>query len=75
MEKKYHNVLPIGSIVKIKNVLQLIMVINYNSTILDNSCLYSGVLYPEGFTREEDIVSFNDDVIEEVLFLGTLNFS
>ncbi len=69
-ERKY---LPIGSVCTLKGKLKKVMVVGYyfvtyngNLNIKD----YSGVVYPEGFPLNEQVVAFNHDEIDKVDFIG-----
>ena len=71
--KEYYK-LPLGSIVKLKKVEDLIMIVGYISTYNNQNYVYSGVLYPSGFIDETRIIPFNPEHIDEILFLGSLNY-
>ena len=67
------NILPIGSIVKLKGLNKPFMIFGYlqingikEKQIFD----YSGVPYPEGNLDVRFNVSFNKENIEEVIFRG-----
>lgn len=67
--KKY---LPIGTIVKLKNVDKLTMIAGYfprseaNGKIWD----YSAFPYPEGMIDNDKIVQFDGEAIEKIIVMG-----
>lgn len=72
MENKENELLPIGTVVLLKNGTKRVMIIGYfpmengNETKYD----YSGTLYPEGLIDSRKILLFNNDQIENVCFKG-----
>ena len=73
MEEKY---LPIGSIVKLKNNDNEIMIIGYYSVEYNDMVEiydYLGCLYPEGLLLKNDFISFNHEDIVNCLFKGFEN--
>lgn len=66
-------VLPIGSVVRLKNATKRLMIIGYckykagdNETIYD----YAGVLFPEGFMSPAETALFNHEDVEHIYALG-----
>ena len=73
MEEKY---LPIGSIVKLKNNDNEIMIAGYYSVEYNDMVEiydYLGCLYPEGLLLKNDFISFNHDDIANCVFKGFEN--
>lgn len=73
MEEKY---LPIGSIVKLKNNDNEIMIVGYYSVEYNDMVEiydYLGCLYPEGLLLKNDFISFNHEDIVNCLFKGFEN--
>lgn len=69
----YEYLLPIGSVVKLKEAERLIMifgVLQQNSKMEGELFDYIGVLYPEGHYATSMHIAFNQADIEEVLFRG-----
>ena len=72
MENKENELLPIGTVVLLKNGTKRVMIIGYfpmengNETKYD----YSGTLYPEGLIDSRKILLFNNDQIENICFKG-----
>ncbi len=62
--------LPIGSIVKLKNDNRHILIIN---TGFDNENTYLGVDSEIGFNTDDTIIKFNENEIESVYFTGYLD--
>lgn len=72
MPSKY---LPIGSIVKVKNIDKEIMIAGYCSLEYNNSleiCDYVGVAYPEGLLIKS-VYSFNHSDITSLIYTGYLS--
>ena len=68
--------LPIGTVVKLKDVDYKIMIIGLlqtvngdQSTVLD----YGGVLYPQGMMSVDNSYAFNKDQIERIYYCGYIN--
>ena len=74
MDTKY---LPIGSVVLLNNDKKVMIIgyysIQYNNTIKMND--YLGCSYPEGMLLPNDLISFNHDDIEQVIFTGYVDDS
>ncbi|MGN0555261.1 MAG: DUF4176 domain-containing protein [Candidatus Fimenecus sp.] len=64
--------LPIGSVVLLKNGKKRLMIIGVKQTDLQTNTEYDylSVLYPEGFVNPETTFFFNHDAIEHIFFLG-----
>ena len=69
MNNTYPRILPIGSIVKIKKILEPIMIINNTQ----KDCDYLGVNHPYGYENYQKIIKFNIDDIEKYYFIGYIN--
>lgn len=72
----FERVLPIGTIVLLKNATKKVMIIGYckykkgdMETIYD----YAGCPYPEGFLSPDQTVLFNHDQIHRIFALGYQN--
>lgn len=68
----YKDLLPIGSIVLLKDAKRKLMI---NGRIVtksgeDEIYDYTGVIYPVGVTGSEDMYFFNRDAIDTVFFIG-----
>lgn len=67
--------LPIGSVVQIKNKKEKHIIIGKNITKDDNVYSYCCVVYPYGFLIDkQSLYYFNDEEIEEVIFVGNTNY-
>ena len=72
MENQTNKLLPIGTVVLLKNGTKRVMIIGYypmengNETKYD----YSGTLYPEGLIDSRKILLFNSEQIEQICFRG-----
>ena len=67
------NVLPIGSVVLLKEATKRIMITGYASVSPDTGDKvydYSGCVYPEGFVDYDEVFVFDHSQIQEVYFLG-----
>ena len=64
------NLLPIGSVVTVKDANKKMMIIGILQKNKDVCYDYMAVLYPEGYLTQKQIYLFNHDDIEEVHFLG-----
>lgn len=64
--------LPIGSIVKLKNGKKKVMIYGVKQTDANTDITYDyvGVLYPEGNIGQEYQLLFSHDLIEEIYFRG-----
>ena len=68
--------LPIGTICAIKNTNKKIMIIGYYGVEFDGNIKikdYIGCSYPEGLLKFEQMLSFNHNDIESILFKGYLS--
>lgn len=73
MPNKY---LPIGSIVKVKDIDKKIMITGYYSIEYNNSVIiydYVGISYPEGLLLKNNSYSFNHSDITSLVFTGYLS--
>lgn len=68
----YRNLLPIGSIVLLKEVQKRIMIVGrvVTRTGEDRINDYVGCLYPEGIIDPNNMFFFNHEMIEKVYFIG-----
>ena len=72
----FTELLPIGSIVYLKEGIRKLMIIGYKVAKKDNPDLfydYIGVLYPEGFASEHGYLLFNHNDINDLVFTGYNN--
>lgn len=67
MENK---VLPIGSIVKLKDDDNKIVIIGYDVRADNKTHKYTALPYPFGYNSQELFFLFNDEDIENVIFEG-----
>ncbi|MED3053343.1 DUF4176 domain-containing protein [Bacillus thuringiensis] len=67
---------PIGSVVKLKDLKQPVMIIGRMVISADKLDFdYVGVLYPVGYLGDEKVLCFNHDKIVEEIHRGYLNES
>ncbi|MED2038487.1 hypothetical protein CN582_11340 [Bacillus wiedmannii] len=67
---------PIGSVVKLKDLNQPVMIIGRMVISADKRDFdYVGVLYPVGYLGDEKVLCFNHDKIVEEIHSGYLNES
>ncbi len=67
------NILPIGSVVQLKDIDARIMIIGYCSVTERHPNYtfdYSGFMFPIGFMGTDSVVSFDADQIEQVMAPG-----
>lgn len=70
---KSDELLPIGSVVLLKEASKRIMITGYYTMSVDDKNKiydYCGVLYPEGFISSNQICVFNHEQINKVFFIG-----
>ena len=75
---KFCELLPIGSVVLLKNAKKKLLVIGlmpikHTEAGEDIAYDYMGVPYPEGYIGQESAMLFKHDSIEEVVFTGYSN--
>lgn len=70
---KTENLLPIGSVVKLKESEKKMMVAGILINNGEKKYDYLGVMHPEGFVDSRQIFLFNHEDIEEVFFFGYMN--
>ena len=71
-----NKLLPIGSIVLLKNGIKKLMIMGIKQIKTDENNKefdYIGVLYPEGFLGNETNFLFNHDDINDIIFTGYSN--
>ena len=68
----YENLLPIGSVVLLKDSNKRVMIMGYLATIEGGRDIYdyTGCLYPEGVLDTDTISFFNQGDIERLYFIG-----
>ena len=72
----YDRVLPIGSVVLLRNAEKRLMIIGYQrykASGGDKVYDYCGCIYPEGFTSPADTAVFDHDQIDRLIFVGLQN--
>lgn len=72
----YRRVLPIGSVVLLKDAEKRLMIIGYQRTKADDSGKiydYCGCTYPEGFMSPELSAAFDHDQIDRIIAVGLQN--
>ena len=67
---KASNLLPIGSVITVKEANKKMVIIGILQKSKDTKYDYMAVLYPEGYLTQKQIYLFNHEDIEEVHFLG-----
>ncbi len=66
--------LPIGSVVLLKDATKKIMIIGYLPVTSDNKTFdYTGVMWPEGLLTSDNSLLFNNEDITQVFFNGLHN--
>lgn len=68
-----HYLLPIGSVVQLKNSTARVMVAGYLTRTASNPDYvwdYSGFKFPIGYVSNDEVYCFDQEQIEEVLALG-----
>lgn len=72
MKNKFNNLLPIGSVVLLKNGQRYLTIIGTFQFNLKTGKMYDyiGVVYPEGYLGGNSCFLFNTDDIENVIFRG-----
>lgn len=73
---EFKNLLPIGSIVLLKNATKKLMIIGLKPIKEDEKNVeydYLGVLYPEGFLGNNSNYVFCHDDINDIIFTGYSN--
>lgn len=73
LKDNYDNLLPLGSICKLKDNDLEIMVCGYFCANNDSISTYAGTIYPVGIITEKKFLPFNAEDIEEVIFRGYSN--
>ena len=72
----YDRVLPIGTVVQMKNANKRLMIIGYQRKAAaggDKIYDYCGCLYPEGYTRPQDTAIFDHEQIDRIISMGLQN--
>ena len=72
----YSRVMPIGSVVLLKNAEKRLMIIGYQRKKAgeeDKIYDYCGCLYPEGYMSPESAAVFDHDQIDRVIAIGLQN--
>lgn len=72
----YEHVLPIGTVVLLKNADKRLMIIGYQRKLLsepDSIFDYCGCTYPEGFMSANETAVFNHDQIDRIIAVGLQN--
>lgn len=73
MARDLSSLLPIGSVVHVKEAKKNMMIIGIVVTNNDIEYDYFAVLYPEGFVDNKLTFLFNHEDIDKVLFVGYVN--
>ena len=68
----YENLLPIGSVVLLKEANKRLMITGRLQTKMGDPTIYeySGCYYPEGITGADSMFFFNHDAIAAVFYIG-----
>lgn len=67
---KKEDILPLGSIVKIKGFGEKLLIGGLNYKVDGERYEYLGFMHPYGYVSPKKIIFFNSNVIEEVIFTG-----
>ena len=70
---KIENLLPIGSVVTVKDANKSMVIIGILTEHLGERYDYIAVLDPEGYLSQDEIFLFNHEDIARVEFLGFMN--
>ncbi|WP_408070256.1 DUF4176 domain-containing protein [Butyrivibrio sp. JL13D10] len=73
----WEGLLPIGSIVKLKNLEMLVMIMGvWQTKISDETAVYdyAGVTYPHGYINRDLTLGFDREDIEDVLYIGYMDY-
>lgn len=73
MELNAAKLLPIGSVVLVKEANKKMMVIGIMQENKGVRYEYMGVLYPEGYLDQQHVYLFNHEDIAEISFVGFMN--
>lgn len=68
----YKDMLPIGSVVLLKEAEKRLMICGRIQTMANDTKIYdySACYYPEGITGSDEMIFFDRDAIDRVYFLG-----
>lgn len=72
----YDKVLPIGTVVLLKNAQRRLMILGYQRTSAEDDKVvydYCGCVYPDGYISPEHTFLFNHENIDRVYALGLQN--
>ena len=72
----YRRVLPVGSVVLLKNANKRLMIIGYQRKKPDDDSKiydYCACMYPEGFMSPEQAVVFDHEQIDRIIAVGLQN--
>ena len=65
------NILPCGSVVKIRDKAKKTMIICHKPSVAKKAVFdYGGIDIPQGFVNDDEVVLFDSDQIEKVIFEG-----
>lgn len=73
MSTEIKNLLPIGTVVRVKEANKKMMIIGILQQNKTERYDYMAILHPEGFLSEKEIYMFNHEDIEEVNYLGFMD--
>ena len=74
--KDANKLLPIGSVVILKNATKKLMIMGFYSSSTDDKDKifdYCGCLYPEGLISSDNNLLFNHDQIDKIFYIGYKN--
>lgn len=72
----FENMLPIGTVVLLKDALKKLMIVGYKQMSLkDKGRIYDyvGVVYPAGSLGDEMRIPFDNENIQDIVFMGYRN--
>ena len=67
---KKEEILPLGSVVKIKKFGEKLMIAGVNQKVDDEVFHYAAFIHPYGYVGPKKMLFFNSDAIEKVFFRG-----
>lgn len=70
VQEKLEQLLPIGSVVVLKDMRKKLMIMAIMQIQKDQVFDYMGIFYPEGYTGRKSCVLFNNEEISEIICRG-----
>ena len=69
-ETTNNNYLPVGTIIRIEGCEEKIMIAGYKIGDGTNTYDYSGIIYPVGLIKKNEVMMFNKSEIIDIIFTG-----